>query len=63
GGRSLGKIITKTKVITVDGDKPDFKTFLIRALCRFIPLESFSFLGSTDSGWHDSISRTRVVRI
>lgn len=63
GGRSLGKVITKTKVITIDGDKPNFKTFLIRALCRFIPLELFSFLGSTDSGWHDSISRTRVVRI
>jgi uncharacterized RDD family membrane protein YckC len=63
GGRSLGKVITKTKVITLEGDKPDFKAFLIRALCRFIPLESFSFLGSADAGWHDSISRTRVVRI
>ncbi len=63
GGRSLGKVITKTKVITLDGDKPDLKTFLIRSLCRFIPFEGFSFLGSTDAGWHDSISQTRVVRI
>lgn len=61
GGRSIGKFITKTKVITSDGQKPDFKTCLIRSLCRFIPFEAFSFFGSTDSGWHDSISNTRVV--
>ena len=62
-GRSLGKFITGTKVITLDGDKPDLKTCLIRSLCRLIPFETFSFLGSTDSGWHDSISKTRVVKI
>lgn len=61
GGRTIGKFITKTKVITSDGQKPDFKTCLIRSLCRFIPFEAFSFFGSTDSGWHDSISNTRVV--
>jgi len=63
GGRSFGKFITKTKVITLDGGKLDFKTVLIRSLCRYIPLEPFSFFGSTDMGWHDSISKTRVVKI
>ncbi len=63
GGRSLGKLITKTKVITLDGDRPDFRTVLIRSLCRHIPFDSLSFFGSTDAGWHDSISKTRVVKI
>jgi uncharacterized RDD family membrane protein YckC len=63
GGRSIGKYMTGTKVITLDGDKPDFKTCLIRSLCRYIPFEVFSFFGSTDAGWHDSMSKTRVVII
>lgn len=61
GGRTIGKFITKTRVITLEGQKPNFKTCLIRSLCRLIPFEVFSFFGSTDSGWHDSISKTRVV--
>lgn len=63
GGRSLGKLITKTKVITLEGEKPSFQTYIVRSLCRFIPFEIFSFLGSEDAGWHDSISGTRVVKI
>ena len=63
GGRSIGKYITKTKVITLEGEKPTFKNCLIRSLCRFIPFEAFSFLGSEDAGLHDSISDTRVVDI
>jgi uncharacterized RDD family membrane protein YckC len=63
GGRSIGKYITGTKVITLEGDKPDFKACLIRSLSRCIPFEAFSFFGSADSGWHDSISKTRVVTI
>lgn len=62
-GRSVGKLITKTKVITSDGEAPEFKHFLIRSLCRFIPFEPFSFFGSDASGWHDSISKTRVVKV
>lgn len=62
-GRSVGKFITKTRVITADGEMPGFKTLLIRSIARFIPLEMFSFFGSEDAGWHDSISGTRVVDI
>lgn len=63
-GRTLGKYITKTKVIHVEtGDKPTFYEALIRSLCRFIPFEPFSFFGSGEGGWHDSISKTRVVNL
>jgi uncharacterized RDD family membrane protein YckC len=61
-GRTIAKYITRTKVVTEDGRKPGFNTILLRSLCRFIPFEPFSFLGS-NSGWHDSLSKTEVVNI
>ncbi len=59
-GKTPGKFITKTKVIDVDGNKPDFKTLLVRNFSRLIPFDALSFLLS-DRGWHDSISKTHVV--
>jgi len=60
-GQSIGKAITKTKVVTETGEKPDFATILLRSVYRYIPFEAFSFLGSEPIGWHDSLSKTRVV--
>lgn len=60
-GKTPAKYITKTKVVTLDGKKPDFSEIAIRSICRFIPFEAFSFLGIKEYGWHDSISKTRVV--
>jgi uncharacterized RDD family membrane protein YckC len=59
-GRSLGKFITGTIVVDENGEKPDFGTILKRSLCRVIPFDGFSFLGS-GRGWHDSLSDTYVV--
>jgi uncharacterized RDD family membrane protein YckC len=60
-GKTLGKMITGTRVIRIDGSKPTFKTALVRALCRFIPFEAFSCLGTPCEGWHDTIADSRVV--
>lgn len=60
-GRTIGKFITKTKVVDESGNSPDFGTIVVRSLCRFIPFEQFSFLGDTNTGWHDRLSKTRVV--
>jgi uncharacterized RDD family membrane protein YckC len=60
-GRSLGKFITGTIVVDENGEKPDFGTIFKRSLCRLIPFDAFSFLGSSGRGWHDSISDTYVV--
>ena len=60
-GRSIAKFITKTKVVDERGEKPDFKTIVIRTLCRFIPFEAFSFLFAEPSGWHDTFSKTKVI--
>ena len=46
-----------------DGSKPIFQDIFLRSLCRFIPFEVFSFLGSEGRGWHDSMSNTYVVDI
>lgn len=60
-GRTIAKYITNTRVVTEDGTKPASGTILLRSLCRFIPFEPFSFLGSDNSGWHDKLSKTRVI--
>ena len=60
-GKTPAKYITKTKVVRLNGGKPDFQSILLRSLCRFIPFEPLSFLGSNESGWHDKFSQTRVT--
>ncbi len=61
-GKSLGKIITKTRAVTASGEIMNFNQTLIRSLCRSIPFDAFSFLaGGQPVGWHDSISNTKVV--
>ena len=60
--KTPAKFITKTKIITEDGEKPDYKTIFIRTLIRFVPFEIFSFLGTErPRGWHDEWSKTIVV--
>lgn len=60
--QTLGKIITRTKVVTEDGLEPEFPQILKRTLCRIIPFDAFSFLTS-ETGMHDRISKTLVVKI
>jgi len=61
-GRTPAKYITRTRVVDVMGGKATFLQILGRSAARFIPFEPFSFFGS-GYGWHDKLSRTRVVRI
>lgn len=60
-GRTIGKYITKTQAISMDGKKMTTKQLLYRTLSRIVPFEAFSFLGKL--GWHDSWSETRVVNL
>lgn len=61
-GRTIGKFATQTVVVTDEGLQPTTRHILIRTLCRLIPFDAFSYLGS-GVGWHDTISKTRVVKI
>ena len=61
-GKTLGKVITNTKVVDREGNKPSFLRILGRSCARWIPFEIFSFLfGGFPVGWHDSLSKTFVV--
>jgi uncharacterized RDD family membrane protein YckC len=60
-GRTPGKFVCGTIVVTDEGGTPTFRTIAVRTLCRFIPFEPFSFFG--DRGWHDKFSKTQVVMV
>jgi len=55
-----GKLLTRSRVVSIDGSKPSFGQVLGRTFARFVPFEPFSCLSG--SGWHDSWTKTRVVR-
>lgn len=59
--RTIGKLITKTIVVDINGEKPASGIIIKRSFCRLIPFNHFSFLGGNTRGWHDSISNTYVV--
>ena len=61
GGRSLGKLLTRTRAVNDDGTPITFKTALLRRLSRMVPFEAFSALGSPSAPWHDRWTNTRVI--
>lgn len=60
--RTLGKLITGTKVVNAQGRTPTIGQIAGRTFCRLIPFEAFSFFGTPPRGWHDSIPKTFVVK-
>lgn len=60
--RTMGKFVTGTKVVDQFGDPPSVGQVIVRTLCRLIPFEPFSCLGTPPRGWHDSIPKTLVVK-
>jgi uncharacterized RDD family membrane protein YckC len=61
GGRSLGKLITRTRAVNDDGTPITFKTALLRRLSRMVPFEAFSALGPQAIPWHDRWTKTCVI--
>lgn len=61
-GRTLGKLVTRTRVVSASGGRPTFGQVLGRTLLRLVPLEVFTFL-ARGPGLHDRTSKTRVVLI
>ena len=58
-GKTLGKILSHTKVISTDGSRPTAVQLLKRSLTRFIGV--VNFVSDDRFAYHDSISNTRVV--
>ena len=60
-GRTLGKLLTRTRVVSETGGPPDFSQTLRRTLIRLVPFEALTFLSAKPVGLHDRWSGTRVV--
>lgn len=61
-GLTIGKLVTRTKLISITSDNISFLQVLVRTLSRLIPLEPLSILFSkTGRTWHDILSKTMVV--
>lgn len=58
-GYTLGKLITGTRAIRLDGGNLKLKDALLRSLSRMVPFEPFS--GFSDP-WHDTWTKTAVVK-
>lgn len=61
-GKTIGKFITKTRVIKDNGDSIAFKDAFLRSIIRIIPLEPWICLLTDYSyGWHDRWTNTIVL--
>lgn len=61
--RTIGKLVCACIVVDLSGRRPTFKQIIIRSLCRLIPIDPFTFFGKRSTGWHDTLSNTRVIYI
>ncbi|HMO60798.1 MAG TPA: RDD family protein [Ferruginibacter sp.] len=60
-GRTIGKMVTKTRVITTNGEPLTYSKVFLRTLCRIVPFEFISaFIGP--QMWHDKWTDTMVVK-
>lgn len=60
-GRSPGKMLTYSKVITKEGGKPGLPAVFIRSVIRLTIIEAFLFPVLEDRTLHDYLSGTYVV--
>ncbi|WP_346863883.1 RDD family protein [uncultured Draconibacterium sp.] len=60
--KTLGKLLTRTKVVNTKGEKPNLGQIIGRTLSRSIPFEYLSYL-FTKRGVHDLISSTSVIKV
>lgn len=60
-GKTLGKIITRTRAVNIDGTSISFNTAFFRGMCRAVPFNAFSGLGMPCKPWHDRWTNTLVI--
>ena len=59
-GKTLGKLITKTRAVKEDGSPITFADAFKRSLSRLVPFEPLSAFG--DRLWHDKWTKTIVIK-
>tara|TARA_R110002012_G_scaffold321930_1_gene552440 strand:- start:23529 stop:23885 length:357 start_codon:yes stop_codon:yes gene_type:complete len=61
-GQTLGKLVTKTKVVGKNGEKPPLTKIFFRSFLRLIPFDALSYLFGSEQGIHDTYSRTQLTK-
>ena len=59
--KTVGKLLTRTKVVGSYEGRITFATILVRTISRLIPIDIFYYLFSR-RGLHDRLSKTLVVK-
>ena len=59
--KTVGKFITKTKVVKMNGEKPEKSDIFSRTVSRLLPFDPISFL-FMKNGIHDILSKTRLAK-
>jgi uncharacterized RDD family membrane protein YckC len=60
-GKSLGKLITGTRAVRQDGSPLTVRDAQLRGLCRMVPFNALSALGTPSYPWHDRWTKTYVI--
>jgi uncharacterized RDD family membrane protein YckC len=60
GGRTIGKLVTRTKAVKEDETDITWKDAFMRSLCRIVPFEVLSAFSGYP--WHDKWTNTKVIR-
>ncbi|MCD2258760.1 RDD family protein [Psychroserpens luteolus] len=60
--QTLGKMITKTRVVQNDGTKPYAIRILIRSISRVLPFDTLSYMFGYELGMHDLFSSTKLMK-
>jgi uncharacterized RDD family membrane protein YckC len=59
--KTIGKFMTKTKVVNKNGSKPEVGDIVRRTFYRLIPFDRISFLFAPN-GFHDRLSNTTIIK-
>ena len=60
-GKSIGKFITRTRAVNLDGSNITGRTAFLRGLSRAVPFAAFSAFGDPSNPWQDKWTDTMVV--
>ena len=60
-GKSIGKLITQTRALNLDGTRISVKTAFARGFSRAVPFCVFSAFGTPCDPWQDRWTNTMVV--
>lgn len=60
-GKTLGKLITGTRAVNIDGSYISPRQAFNRSISRIVPFEALSAFGTPSNPWHDRWSDTMVI--